>query len=406
MSYPVLPFILAPEHGSEEIAGEALAAGASGYVPREDQPPTVVSRLQESLNRDSTQRTNEGEGQQRYRHLIENSPAGINLFNESGQSIWCNRAVVDLLGLDTRQDLIGESIFDVIHPDDHDRAREELKRVIEEKEPVGPTQMKLHRPNGGVRYIRVSTAVGRFLGSDIGQAIAIDMTDREERDRQLQILDRWLRHNIRNEMTAIRGFAENIERGDVADVEATADRILDHAERLIEQADHEQTLTQIIAPTSPTSPTPVDITGIVEDRVTAHQHAHPEADISLDRAHGFEAVALPDIKTAIDELLTNAIEHHDSDRPAVQVSVANPENDDAGSVRIADDGPGIPESERTSLVLDEEIDDLHHGSGLGLALAYWVVRLSDGQITFDENDPRGSIITITLPTASPVAEQV
>lgn len=395
ISYPSLPFILAPEDGSESLAGAAISAGASGYVGQTDDPETVCARLQDSLNRDIE--TQDGdEGHHRYRHLIEMSPAPINVFDETGTSIWCNDAVIDLLGLDSREELIGRSIFDVIHPDDQSLAHQEMKTVVDEKKSTGPTQMKLHPPNKGVRYIRVSTAIGSFLGNDIGQAIAVDLTDRVERNRQLQILDQWLRHNIRNEMAVIQAIADSIQQGIITDEIAAAERIEDHADRLIEQVNHEREIISILAPTTDREPVPIEMTDVIDQQIAACRDQYPAATIDLLCRDEIEVIALPGIETAVKELILNAIQHNDTEQPTVEVEIVW-KSSDQGEIRVADNGPGIPAAERECLLLDEEIDQLNHNSGLGLVLVYWVVRLSNGEITFEENDPRGSIVTLTLP---------
>ncbi|MFB6299721.1 MAG: ATP-binding protein [Halobacteriales archaeon] len=395
VSYPSLPFILVPDDGSESLAGDALAAGADGYVPHTEAPATIVSRLEKSLTQHTRSHDTNANGP-RYRHLIEISPAPINVFDETGTSIWCNRAILDLLGLESRDELIGESIFDVIHPDDHDLAREELETVIEEKKSIGPTQMKLSPRNRDVRYIRVSTAVGEFLGEDIGQAIAIDVTEREERSRQLQILDQWLRHNIRNEMTVIMGIADQIEQEAAIDIAEKARKIKDRANDLVKQANHERELIGILTPSADRNPTPIDIPAVVEHHVTECREDYPAAEITLDRRDEFTVSALHEIGTAVRELLVNAIQHNDTETPQVDVELAR-RSDGKGFIRVMDNGPGIPETERKSLLLDQEIDQLYHSSGLGLVHVYWVVRLSGGTIDFEENDPRGSVVTLVLP---------
>lgn len=400
ISYPVLPFVLVPEEGegSEALAGEAVSAGVSGYVPQDSDPSTVVSRLQDSLQRGGSPTENGGEGHRRYRHLIETSPVPINVFDESGESIWCNDAVLDLLGFESREELVGRSIFEVIHPDDHDLARREMADVIGRKAPTGPTRMRLNPPDRGVRYIRVSTAIGSFLGADIGQAVAVDVTERVERERQLELLEQWLRHNIRNEMSVILGLADAIRTGSADDVAESARRIREHAAHLVEQADHERTILDVLLPGTGTRIVPTDLGDVVERAVEECREAFPDAEIELVGPEGVRVEALPEIGTAVGELVENAVRHNDTEVPEVRVEVAA--DDGMGSVRIADNGPGIPEGERDCLLLDREIDELHHGSGLGLVLVYWVVRLSDGEITFAENEPRGSVVTIALPRSA------
>lgn len=117
------------------------------------------------------------ESERRYQQLIRTSPAPINLFDASGEILWGNDAVLDLLGLDTREELVGRSIFEFVHPEDRYTAESELAAVVENKESIGPTPMRLTRADGDERLIRVSTAPGRYEGKDIGQAVVIDVTE-------------------------------------------------------------------------------------------------------------------------------------------------------------------------------------------------------------------------------------
>lgn len=125
-------------------------------------------------------------GGDRYHELIRVSPAPINLFDATGEIIWGNDAVLDLLGLASRDDLIGRSIFEFIHAEDRYTAEQELAAVVEKKIATGPTPMKLERDDGEQRSIRVATAPGRYEGQDIGQAVVIDDTELHQLRERLE----------------------------------------------------------------------------------------------------------------------------------------------------------------------------------------------------------------------------
>jgi len=126
------------------------------------------------------------ESERRYQQLIRTSPAPINLFDADGQILWGNDAVIDLLGLASRADLIGRSIFEFIQADDRYTAEAELAMVVEEQAPTGPTEMKLERVDGEIRTVRVATAPGRYDGEAIGQAVVIDITDQQQTQAALE----------------------------------------------------------------------------------------------------------------------------------------------------------------------------------------------------------------------------
>jgi PAS domain S-box-containing protein len=518
VSHPGLPYVLILESASPSVAGEAVDAGASGYVLADADERTILARLQTALDRDAPWFTDEH--QRRYRHLIEMAPVPITLFDATGESLWCNDATLDLLGLGGRDELVGRSFFEFVHPEDHDLARQELASVTEQKESIGPTQLRLRRTDGGVRYVQMSMAVGRFLGEDVGQAVVVDVTAlreaqdalraerrfveealdalqdvfyvvdadgallrwneavtevtgydadelasmnvtalfaevdvprvrasmasvldegadtteatlvtkrghaipyefrgrllhggddglrvvgigrdisaRKERKRQLKTLEQWLRHNIRNDVNVIRGTAENLREGRLEDVDAGIRRIEAYAGHLLDQADRERRIVELL--TNPADPVAVDLGALVERRTATLRERHPDAEIVSVRTDSVVVNAVPDLAAAVDELVENAVEYADSEAPTVRIAVT--EESGRGRVRVADDGPGIPEIERYSLDFDREIDQLHHGSGLGLLFVYWVTRLSDGDMTVAGGDD-GSTVTLAFPVNEP-----
>lgn len=390
---PSLPVVLLPRERTDSIAGDAIAAGVSGYVSPTEDAVVTVERLRSALDRDGQ---DESPGDDRYRHLVEISPVPINLFDEAGECIWGNDAVLDLLGLEDHADLVGRSIFEFVHPEDRETARGELETVIESKQSVGPTRMKLV-PAGteDVRHVRVATAVGDLLGASIGQAIVVDETDRELRQRHLAVLDTWLRHNIRNELNVIQGLAAAVADGRAEDAQAAARDVREAADHLVGQADRQRRLIHLLR--SPPDPVPIELDDLLERRVAHAHRTYPDATIRLEATGAVPIEAVPELEDAVGELLENAIQHGRRGASTVDCVVERRAAD--AVLRIRDDGPGIPAAERDLLFLDREIDQIHHGSGLGLVFVYWAVQLSAGTLSFDVND-RGTTVTVTIPVTA------
>lgn len=231
-------------------------------------------------------------------------------------------------------------------------------------------------------------------GNVIG-AIGIirDVSRREERLRQLKIIDTVLRHNLSNDLTVIRGNAESIRDTVTGKVETWAQTIIDESEHLLETADKERQVTELLA--EPQSSEMIDLserlTTIVED-LTAK---YPTADIILNVPETCEVTVVPEIGLAIRELIENAIDHSDQEHPEVKVSIER--QDTIISITVADNGPGIPEMELKVLKGEKDIEPLYHGSGIGLWFVNLIVLRSDGVLEFDDNEPRGSVVKINLP---------
>jgi len=69
-------------------------------------------------------------------------------------------------------------------------------------------------------------------------------------------------------------------------------------------------------------------------------------------------------------------------------------------IRVADDGPPIPETEIDVLQEDVETSSTFHGTGVGLWVMQWCVESLGGELAFEENAPRGNVVSISLPKAA------
>jgi signal transduction histidine kinase len=122
--------------------------------------------------------------------------------------------------------------------------------------------------------------------------------------------------------------------------------------------------------------------------------AYPDATITIRGDADAVAAVEPTLDVAVRELLENAIKHATSDAPTVEVDIES--DGDTVTIRIADEGPGLPEQDRAVLEGGSETP-LDHGSGLGLWLANWVVTAAGGSISVPEADSDGSVVAMSLP---------
>jgi len=225
--------------------------------------------------------------------------------------------------------------------------------------------------------------IGRLLGHELAYQRQQDEFARQT--SLVNLLDRVLRHNIRNKMTIIRASANQ----QAADGEPGQNKIVSAADDLIEMSETARHLGKIL--NSEFDRKPVDLRALADSVSTEVAAAYPSATISLQGPDRLVIAALPSLETAVWELVENAAEHA-GPAPTIQISLR--ETDETVEIVVADDGPGIPETERDVLQTGTETQ-LVHGSGLGLWSVYWVGSAHDGEIATETTD--GTTVTISLP---------
>nr|MDT0518709.1 HAMP domain-containing sensor histidine kinase [Streptomyces sp. DSM 41633] len=208
-------------------------------------------------------------------------------------------------------------------------------------------------------------------------------------------------HQLRNPLATLVLQLENVEPHIVPGPGLTEHtRALDEAERLEELLDGLLSLARVESGTA--EPGVQDVAQAVRDRVTAWTPVFRAAGLRLT-ATGLpgelRARALPDAAGRIlDALLDNAVKFVPRDG-RVEV-FATRAADGSAVVRVADDGPGVPEDQLALLLRRFARSPEHQnvrGSGLGLAIADELARGSGGGLDVRGNVPHGLVAELRLP---------
>ena len=250
-------------------------------------------------------------------------------------------------------------------------------------------------PDGSRQFETTVSPVSDQFDRQPGYAIVFtDVTQQRVRSQRLSVLNRVLRHNLRNEMNKIRGRAELIADGGQEYVDH-AETIVSSADDLISTGERARQVEQMMATTAAVEDA-ASLAAIGEAVIEEYRSEHPDATLSVDIDDSLQVPVNEQVLAhVLDNLVENAVVHNDAPTPVVTVGARA--TDDGIEVSVADNGPGIPSNERTVIEAGDE-DALDHGSGLGLWAVKWgAVRLG-GEIAFEDRKPRGTVVTITLPT--------
>ncbi|UPV99038.1 sensor histidine kinase [Halorussus gelatinilyticus] len=236
--------------------------------------------------------------------------------------------------------------------------------------------------------------------TDLADSLATRETELREREQRIQVFNRVLRHNLRNDMTVVVNYAEYVaDESENPEVREAAEKIAARGWDLVDLSEKARRFGAGMEREG-TEPVDTDVAAVVADAAAVVREEYPDADVSVEAPDRQFASATPAFDAAVENVCENAVEHNDAD-PTVSISVESVTDDGEEWVRVAvaDDGPGIPDHERAVLT-DGGETDLEHGSGLGLWLVHWVVERSGGRLSFAENDPRGSVVRMDLRPAS------
>ena len=263
----------------------------------------------------------------------------------------------------------------------------------------------INRTKDGDRYILQETISP--VTTDNGEpeayvAVQFDITDKLLREQRLAVLNRVLRHNLRasvNVITGQTGLLEDRIRekiGDDALPEAIADSIetiRDRVEHVHSQAETAREIEAVLADEA-TEQTWESVETLCETATeTASERGascvcNVDGDIADQQVDG-EATRI------IEELVDNAVRHHDRQPSAVEVRVTLSVAGDDLLCTIADDGPGL--SEQELVVVEEGAEEpLRHGSGLGLWMVNWLAIACGGSISATTGDS-GTTISVRVP---------
>jgi signal transduction histidine kinase len=215
-----------------------------------------------------------------------------------------------------------------------------------------------------------------------------DITARETREQRLTVLNRILRHNVRNDLDVVLAYADHVDDDDLrTGIRERTTALLELSTKVREA---EAVMTE-----NTDSPEPVDLGDVASTVVDRFRSEDDSADISLVCPDTVSISAHRAVlRRVLCELVENSLEHTTTDSPHVEVSV-RAVSDDTVELSVADDGPGLPEQERDILAAGTETQ-LEHGRGIGLWFVNWAVTQLGGDLRFRENDPEGSVVTVRL----------
>ncbi len=357
---------------------------------------------------------------ERFQSLIENGHDMITVLDAGGKILYESPSIERLLGYNDAE-LAGMNIYEFIHPDDQVAAGEALARVAGKPGKTDNLEVRLKHKNGGWRLL---DAAGKSYVDDLGVVNVIvnsrDVTERRHMEDSLHRMQKLeslgvfaggLAHDLNN---VLMGVMANIDLAlmDMAPEDSAHQRL----EQAMKAADRAGNLTnQLITFSKGGEPAKrvISIGNLIKN----------SSDLALSGTNVSCEVTVPErlwpveadegqIAQVINNILINAVQAMPQggvvrigceNIPAVSEDPSDIQEKRYVKITIKDQGNGIP-AEHLDKIFDPYFTTKKSGSGLGLAVAYSIVKRHEGRITVESESGVGSAFHIYLPATDKAAE--
>lgn len=223
------------------------------------------------------------------------------------------------------------------------------------------------------------------------------VTTNEELDSALQqvhILHRILRHDLRNVCMIIGGKIDKLEPNSHRRRAKAFEVLRRQNERLLNLSQKSRYFRHFLSGRTG-APRRYDLVETVHTKVDAARDRYANARFHVETPASAPVIAHHLLGRAVEELIENAIVHNPAPDTNVWITVESDGN--RVTLAVEDDGPGIPQRERSTLTAKYETP-LEHSRGLGLWLVQLTTNASDGQFKIRESDHGGASTRLELPT--------
>lgn len=424
-----IPFILVSGKIGEETAVEAMKAGASDYIMKDNLtrlPSAVLREIEESTTRRHYKTL-----QEQYQKLVTLSPDAIFIQSE-GKFVFVNQAGCELLSAQSPEQILGRSIYDFIHTDYHSLVASRIKAAEDKNEIAELKEEKFIDLNQRIVEVEVLAAPFVYDGKPATQVFVRNISSRKRaeekiknqnlqlkkhiaRNQRLKYADLMkseflatMSHELRTPMNAIIGFSEVMKDGLVGtltdkqkqyctDIYKSGQHLLALINDILDLSKIDAGKMDCILEEIDILPLLIDCISVLKEKALSYGVEFKlETDVNLGQWN-FDQRKL---KQILYNLLSNAVKFSPSGSIIILRAVVTNEN--MLEISVSDKGDGI--SQDNLKLLFQPFEQIRQsqtsrdkGTGLGLMIAKRLVELHSGSIKVESVLGKGTRFIVTLP---------
>ncbi|WP_174615504.1 PAS domain S-box protein [Virgibacillus ihumii] len=342
------------------------------------------------------------EGEKRYESLIEESPYAIIIFSNDGECIFVNTTGVKLLGAKNKDEVIGINCNEIIAPKDWGWFRESLERTKNGKV-MNEIDGEIMGVTGEVIDVQVRLLPAYHEGD---QSVLVVMKDANKKKKTEELMVKFekltvagqlaagIAHEVRNPLTAIKGFLQIMESNGTGNKEY-AEVIFSELNRI------EELLGELLVLARPQGAkfSERDLKILIEQVISLIESQAKLNNIKIEKSIESDIPYINcdgnQLKQVFINLLKNAIEAM-SNGGTISVTLKK-YNADTIVVRIEDQGYGIPDH-LLRKIGEPFFSTKEDGTGLGIMICEQIIENHKGFMEIDSSF-EGTVVDVHLPLA-------
>jgi len=423
------PVVVLTSRGAEEVAVEAMKAGAADYLGKAGLTVEALERAilhALALHAEEVQRWHAEAAlrasEERFRALVDNSSDALLLIDGEARITYLSPSSERHLGW-TAQQMVHRSIFDFLHPDDRELVEVRMAETLAKPGTRIVEAVRFHHSDGSWRIME-GVAVNRLADPAVAGIVinARDITERRRLEEQLRHAQKMeaigqlaggVAHDFNNLLTAILGYChlmldempeDNPLRDDLLEIEGAGNRAAALTRQLLAFSRRQMLQPQL-----------VDVNALVKQLEKLLRRLINE-DVELVTALAPDLHRVMVDPASVEQILVNLALNARDAMPVggrLTIETANVELDDTYAVThvamqpgpyvmlaVSDTGHGMDASTRARIFEPFfTTKEQGRGSGLGLATVYGIVKQSGGYIWVYSEPGHGTVFKAYLPPA-------
>lgn len=222
--------------------------------------------------------------------------------------------------------------------------------------------------------------------------------------QRVQVLNRLLRHDIRNDLDIVVSHAESAlgdgdddENGEETKADESVARTLEAGDEITRSSADARRIERSTRDSS-TDQSVVNLPQLVDEAVETVLGDRPDVSVAVEVPQVELPIARELLGFALRTLVDDAVEHNDA--PSPRVEVGDTERGSGVRIEASDNGPGVPDAERQVTEAGEG-EVIEHATTLGPRGATWTVQKTGGEPPRRDSES-GAAVVVDLPPRSSV----